>query len=122
MKIVKSTLANVKEFRFLTASDTDGGGSDSGGDENGSGNEGSSGADEGGSGGGNEGVVAVAVVSKASAMMKTKMTMVRVSVVIGEAATTLRLMLVHEKVGSVQLSQMVASYCVTVKPENLNKT
>ncbi|KAF8722358.1 hypothetical protein AX14_009863 [Amanita brunnescens Koide BX004] len=77
----------VSQFRFLTASDTDGGGGDSGGDENGSGNEGSSGADEGGSGGGNEGVVAVAVVSKASAMMKTKMTMVRVSVVIGEAAT-----------------------------------
>ncbi|KAF8308465.1 hypothetical protein F5887DRAFT_912377, partial [Amanita rubescens] len=54
MKIVKSsTAADMKEFRFLTASDTDGGGDDSGGDEDGGGDEGG-GADEGGSGGGDE--------------------------------------------------------------------
>ena len=55
MKIVKSSMvADMKEFRFLMASDTDGGGDDSGGDEDGGGDEGG-GADEGGSGGGDEG-------------------------------------------------------------------
>ena len=54
-------------------------------------------------------------------------------VAIGEAATTLRLMLVHEKVEPGQhhtsqscmlilLSQMVASCCLIVKPENLKRT
>ncbi|KAF8334555.1 hypothetical protein F5887DRAFT_1256380 [Amanita rubescens] len=55
MKIVKSsTVADMKEFRFLTASDTDGGGDDSGVDEDGGGDEGG-GADEDGSCGGDEG-------------------------------------------------------------------
>jgi hypothetical protein len=53
MKIVKSSFANVKGFRFLTASDTDGGGDDSGGDEDGGGDEGGSGG--GGKGGGQSG-------------------------------------------------------------------
>ena len=44
----------MKEFRFLMASDTDGGGDNSGGDEDSGGDEGS-GADEVGSGGGDEG-------------------------------------------------------------------
>ena len=48
MNIVKSSLADVKGFRFSMASDIDGGGDGSGGDEDG-------GGDEGGSGGGNEG-------------------------------------------------------------------
>ena len=48
MKTVKSSLENVKGFRFLTASDTDDGGDDSGGDKDGDG-------DEGGSGGGDQG-------------------------------------------------------------------
>ena len=56
MKIVKSsTVADMKVFKFLTASDTDGGGDDSGGDKDGDGDEGGGdGGDEGGgrSGGG----------------------------------------------------------------------
>lgn len=40
MEIVKgSSVADMKEFRFLTASDTDDGGDESGGDEGGGGDE-----------------------------------------------------------------------------------
>jgi hypothetical protein len=85
-------------------------------------------------------VVVVTVVSNANAMMKTKMMnpiVVRVpppvQAAIGEAATALHLMLVHEKVEPDQyhapqscmlmlLSQMVAIRCLILKLENLKRT
>ena len=52
MKIIKGTVADMKEFRFLTASDTGGGGDNDGGSGDGGGDEGSGRSGGGGGRGG----------------------------------------------------------------------